>query len=449
MFDSLSSKLQNAFRNLRGLGRISEANVGDALREVRQALLEADVNFKVARDFIERVKTKSIGADVVQSVQPGQQIVKIIHDELVELLGSANASLQLSGNPSCVLMAGLHGSGKTTSSAKLGRLLLKQGRTPLLVAADVYRPAAMDQLETLGKQVGLPVYLHRGETDVLKIAREALDQARANNRNTLIFDTAGRLQIDEPLVQELVRLRDLVKPQETLLVLDAATGQEAVNVATHFDKALNITGSILTKLDGDARGGAALSLKAVTGKPIKFAGVGEKVEEFEAFHPERMASRILGMGDVVSLVEKAAEAVDLDEAKRLEEKMRKGQFTLEDFLEQLRAMKKLGPLEKIVGMLPGGSEALQSADLSKSENEFRRMEGMICAMTLQERRHPQILNARRRVRIAKGSGVTVAELNNLLNRFGQMQQLMRKMGKFQRMMSKMGGPPPAAMLKKL
>jgi signal recognition particle subunit SRP54 len=439
MFDSLSSKLEKAFKNLRGLGKISEANAGEALREVRLALLEADVNFKVARDFIERVRTKSIGAEVIQSIQPGQQIIKIIHDELVELLGSANAGLQLSGNPSCVLMVGLHGSGKTTSSAKLGRLLLKQGRTPLLVAADVYRPAAMEQLEKLGQQVQLPVYVHRGATDVLKIAREALDNARANNRNTLIFDTAGRLQIDEPLVQELVRLRDLVKPQEILLVLDAATGQEAVNVATHFDQALNITGSILTKLDGDARGGAALSLKSVTGKPIKFAGVGEKVEDFEPFHPERMTSRILGMGDVVSLVEKAAEAVDLDEAKRLEEKMRKGQFTLEDFLEQLRAMKKLGPLESLVSMLPGGAEVVKNNDMSKSEKEFRHMEAMICGMTPQERRTPAILNAKRRQRIAKGSGVTVTELNTMLNKFGQMQQMMKKMGKFQKMMAKMGG----------
>src|SRR3989475_10424814 len=399
MFDAISSKLQSAFKNLRGLGKISEDNVGDALREVRLALLEADVNFKVARDFIERVKAKSLGQEVVQSIQPGQQIIKLIHDELVELLGSAYAGLQLSGNPSCVLMVGLHGSGKTTSSAKLGRLLHKQGRTPLLVAADAQRPAAMDQLETLGQQVQLPVFVQRGETDVLKIARQALEFARANNRNTLIFDTAGRLQIDEPLVQELVRLRELVKPQETLLVLDAATGQEAVNVATHFDQALNITGSILTKLDGDARGGAALSLKAVTGKPIKFAGMGEKLQDFEPFHPERMASRILGMGDVVSLVEKAAEAVDLDDARRLEEKMRKGQFTLEDFLDQLRQMKKLGPLENIIGMLPGGSEALKGADLTKQEKEFRSMEAMICAMTPQERRNPQILNARRRVRI--------------------------------------------------
>src|SRR2546421_2663850 len=439
MFDSLSGKLQNAFRNLRGLGKISESNVGDALREVRLALLEADVNFKVARDFIERVKTQAIGQEVVLSVQPGQQIIKVIHDELVDLLGSANAATQLSGNPSCVLMAGLHGSGKTTSSAKLGRLLLKQGRTPLLVAADVQRPAAMEQLDKLGQQARLPVFVRQGEKDVLTIARQALEFARANNRNTLIFDTAGRLQIDEPLVQELVRLRDLIKPQETLLILDAATGQEAVNVATHFDQALNISGSILSILDGDARGGAALSLKAVTGKPIKFGGLGERLEDFEPFHPERMASRILGMGDVVSLVERAAEAVDMDDAKKLEEKMRKGQFSLEDFLDQLRQMKKLGSLESIINMLPGGSEAIKGADLTKSEKEFRRMEGMICSMTFQERRNPHILNAKRRQRIARGSGVTVAELNTMLVKFNQMQQMMKKMGKFQRMMSKMGG----------
>ncbi len=442
MFDSLSGKLQNAFRNLRGLGKISEANVADSLREVRMALLEADVNFKVARDFIERVKTKAVGTEVIQSVQPGQQIIKIIHDELVELLGSSNASLNLSGNPACVLMAGLHGSGKTTSSAKLAKYLLKQGRTPLLVAADVYRPAAMDQLETLARQIEVPAFVQKGETDVLKIARGAMEFAKANNRNTLIFDTAGRLQIDEPLVQELVRLRDFVKPQEILLVLDAATGQEAVNVATHFDQALQITGSILTKLDGDARGGAALSLKAVTGKPIKLAGTGEKLEDFEPFHPERMASRILGMGDVVSLVERAAEAVDEDEARRLEEKMRKGQFTLEDFLEQLRGMKKLGSLESIVGMLPGGAEMLKGADMSKQEKEFKHMEAMICSMTPKERQTPQILNASRRIRIAKGSGVTVSELNTMLNKFGQMQQMMKKMGKFQKMMMKGGGALP-------
>ena len=438
MFDSLGSKLQNVFKNLRGLGKISEENVGESLREVRMAFLDADVNFKVARDFIERVKQKAVGQEVLQSIHPGQQIIKIIHDELTALLGSENAGLQLGGNPASILMVGLHGSGKTTSSAKLAKLLVKHGRTPLLVGCDVYRPAAMDQLQTLGQQLGVPVYVEKGQTDVLKIARDALEFAKANQRNTLIFDTAGRLQIDEPLVQELIRLRELVNPSEVLLVLDAATGQEAVNVATHFDKALNITGAILTKLDGDARGGAALSLKAVTGKPIKFMGLGEKPEDFEPFHPERMASRILGMGDVVSLVERAVEAVDLDEAKRMEEKMRKGQFTLDDFLDQLRQMKKMGSLESIVGMLPGGSEMLKNADLGESEKEFKRMEGMICAMTHQERRNPHILNAKRRIRIAKGSGVTVTELNNLLNRFCQMQQMMKKMGKLQRMMSKMG-----------
>jgi signal recognition particle subunit SRP54 len=439
MFDALSTKLQRVFKDLRGLGKISEENISAALRDVRLALLDADVNFKVARDFIERVREKALGQEVLLSIQPGQQVIKIIHDELVDLLGSENAGLEVSGNPSSIMMVGLHGSGKTTSSAKLARLLVKQARLPLLVGADVYRPAAMDQLETLGKQLNIPVFVRKGETDVLKIAREALDFARKENRNTLIFDTAGRLQIDEPLVQELVRLRDQVKPQEILLVLDAATGQEAVNVATHFDQALNVTGAILTKLDGDARGGAALSMKSVTGKPIKFVGVGEKPEDFEPFHPERMATRILGMGDVVTLVERAAETVELEDAKRLEEKMRKGQFTLEDFLDQLRQMKKLGSLESLVGMLPGGSEMLKNADMSKSEKEFRRMEGIICSMTLKERRTPQILNAKRRQRIAKGSGTSVAEVNNLLNRFSQMQQMMKKMGKFQRMMSKMGG----------
>ena len=445
MFDNLSGKLQNAFRNLRGLGKISESNISDSLREVRLALLDADVNFKVVREFIERVQAQSLGAEVVQSVHPGQQIIKIIHDELVELLGSANAALNFAKTPGCLMMVGLHGSGKTTSSAKLARMLARQNRTPLLVAADVYRPAAMEQLEKLGQQIGVPVFVRQGEKDVLKIAREALAFAAAEKRDTIIFDTAGRLQIDEPLVQELVHLRDLIQPEEILLVLDAATGQEAVNVATHFDQALHITGSILTKLDGDARGGAALSLKAVTHKPIKFMGVGEKLEDFEPFHPERMASRILGMGDVVSLVERAAEAVDEEDAKRMEEKMRKGEFSLEDFLEQLRQMKKLGSLESIVGMLPGGAEMLKGADLGKQEKEFKRMEGMICGMTVEERRKPQILNAKRRQRIAKGSGVSVAELNTLLNRFNQMQQMMRKMGKFQKMMAKMGGAAPGMM----
>ena len=439
MFDNLSSKLQSAFKNLRGLGKISEDNISEALREVRMALLEADVNFKVAKAFLARVKDKSLGEEVVGSVQPGQQIVKIIHDELVTLLGDTNAKLETGGNPSCILMVGLHGAGKTTSSGKLAKLIKKQGRQPLLVAADVYRPAAMDQLETLGQQVEVPVLAMKGEKDVGKIARAALEEARAKACNVLIFDTAGRLQIDKDLVQELVDLKGLVKPQEILLVLDAATGQEAVSVATHFDEALGITGSILTKLDGDARGGAALSLKSVTGRPIKFVGVGEKLDEFEAFHPDRMAGRILGMGDVVSLVEKAAEAIEEDDAKRMEEKMRKGEFTLEDFLEQMRAMKKLGPLENIVGMLPGGDEALKDADLDKGQAEMRRMEALICAMTPQERRQPNILNASRRKRIAIGTGVKVAELNGMLNKFFQMQQMMKKMGKMQKMMAKMGG----------
>ena len=439
MFDSLSEKLQSAFRNLRGLGKISEGNVDEALREVRLALLEADVNFKIAKGFIARVKEQALGEAVLASVSPGQQITKIIHDELVVLLGSSNARLEVGGNPSCLLLCGLHGAGKTTSAGKLARLLKKQGRSPLLVAADVYRPAAMEQLAALGEQVAVPVFVRQGEKDVLKIARGALEEARANNLNTLIFDTAGRLQVDEGLVQELVRLRDLVKPQEILLVLDAATGQEAVSVATHFDEALGITGSILTKLDGDARGGAALSMKSVTGRPIKFVGVGEKLDEFEAFHPERMAGRILGMGDVVSLVEKAAETIEEDDARRMEEKLRKGQFTLEDFLEQMKAMKKLGPLENVLGMLPGGDEMLKNADLSKGEKEMRRMEGLICAMTIKERRAPNILNASRRKRIAAGSGVSVAEVNTMLKKFFEMQQMMKKMGKMQKMMKKMGG----------
>ena len=439
MFDSLSSKLQGAFKNLRGLGKISEDNISEALREVRMALLEADVNFKVAKEFLARVKEKSLGEEVLTSVQPGQQIVKIIHDELVTLLGDTNAKLETGGNPTCIMMVGLHGAGKTTSSGKLAKLIKKQGRQPLLVAADVYRPAAMDQLETLGQQVDVPVLALKGEKDVQKIARAAMEEARAQACNVLIFDTAGRLQIDEDLVQELIDLKGLIKPQEILLVLDAATGQEAVSVATHFDEALGITGSILTKLDGDARGGAARSLKSVTGRPIKFVGVGEKLDEFESFHPERMAGRILGMGDVVSLVEKAAEVIEEDEAARMEEKLRKGEFSLEDFLEQMRAMKKLGPLENIVGMLPGGDAALKDADLDKGQAELRRMEALICAMTSKERRQPNILNASRRRRIAAGTGVKVSELNSMLNKFFQMQQMMKMMGKMQKMMAKMGG----------
>ena len=343
MFDALSDKLQKTFRNLRGLGKISETNVSEALREVRMALLDADVNFKVAKQFIARVKEKSLGEEVVASIQPGQQIVKIISDEMVALLGAERSELDLPrgfAQPLSLMMCGLHGSGKTTSSGKLARLLAAEDRKTLLVGADVYRPAAMDQIETLARQLDLPCFLMRGEQDVLKIADGAMAKAKADGIDVVIFDTAGRLQIDEPLVQELVQLRDRVQPREILLVLDSATGQEAVSVATHFDEALGITGAILTKLDGDARGGAALSFREVTGKPIKFAGTGEKLDDFEPFHPDRMASRILGMGDVVSLVEKAAEAIDEETALKLEERMKKGHFTLEDFLDQLRQIKK-------------------------------------------------------------------------------------------------------------
>ena len=381
MFDALSDKLQKTFRNLRGLGKISETNVAESLREVRMALLDADVNFKVAKQFIARVKDKALGEEVIASIQPGQQIVKIINDEMIGLLGTERSNLDLPrgfDQPLSLMMCGLHGSGKTTSSGKLARLLATEGRKPLLVGADVYRPAAMDQIETLAKQLDLPCFLMRDEQDILKIADGAMAKAKADGIDVVIFDTAGRLQIDEPLVQELVRLRDRVQPREILLVLDGATGQEAVSVATHFDEALGITGAILTKLDGDARGGAALSFREVTGKPIKYAGIGEKLDDFEPFHPDRMASRILGMGDVVSLVEKAAEVVDEETARKLEERMKKGQFTLEDFLDQLRQIKKLGSLESIVEMLPGGGSAIKGSDLSKGEKEFRQMEAIIC-----------------------------------------------------------------------
>ncbi len=436
MFDALTGKLQKVFKNLRGMGKISDSNISDSLREVRMALLEADVNFKVVREFIEDIRQKAIGQEVFQSIQPGQQVIKIIHDELVNLLGSTHSNLNLDAVPSCILLCGLHGSGKTTSSGKLARYLTKLGKKPLLVAVDVYRPAAMDQLDIIGKQINIPVWVEKGEKNVLKITEHALKHAKEIGANVVIFDTAGRLQIDEPLVQELVQLRDLIHPREILLTLDAATGQEAVNVATHFNDALNITGAILTKLDGDARGGAALSLRKVTGKPIKFVGVGEKLDAFETFHPERMASRILGMGDVVSLVEKAAETIDQQSALRLEEKMRKGQFTLSDFQEQLRQMRKLGPLENIVGMLPGGAGMLKNANLNQSEKEFIHMDALICSMTPLEREKPQILNASRRKRIAKGAGLSVTELNNLLNKFAQLQQMMKKMSKFQKMMTK-------------
>src|SRR5881398_3475011 len=380
MFDALSDRFDGIFKRLRGRGRLSDKDVDEVAREIRVALLEADVNVAVVKSFINRVKERARGAEVAKSLSPAQQVIKIVHEELVTTLGGETGKLAMSSKPPTVVMlAGLQGSGKTTAGAKLARHLVAEGRKPLLVAADLQRPAAVEQLRVLGQRIDVPVFSE--PTDPVKVARGALKEADRTGRNVVILDTAGRLQIDDALMGELRRIRVKVEPHDTLLVVDAMTGQEAVNVAEAFDEAVGLDGVILTKIDGDARGGAALSVKEVTGKPIKFAGTGEKLEDFEPFHPERMASRILGMGDVVSLVEKAAEAVDSEDAKKREEKMRKEQFTLEDFLEQLRQMKKLGSLESIVGMLPGGGEMLKEANLTQQEKEFRRMEGMICAMT--------------------------------------------------------------------
>jgi signal recognition particle subunit SRP54 len=443
MFDSLSEKLQSVFKNLRGYGKLTEKNVADALREVRVALLEADVNYKVAKDFIERTKQRALGQEVLSSVTPGQQIVKIVHDELVALMGGTAATGAVAppikaGN---WMMVGLHGCGKTTTCGKLAKLMAKNGRKPLLVACDVYRPAAVDQLETLGRQVQIPVFSVRGEKDVTKICRQALSAGQAQSRDVLIFDTAGRLHIDEKLVEELVQMRELLKPQEILLVADAATGQEAVNIAEHFDKALNLTGIVLTKLDGDARGGAALSIRAVTGKPIKFAGVGEKLDDLEPFYTERMAGRILGMGDVVGLVEKAQEAFDVKEAEKLHQKIADQSLNLEDFLSQLQQMKKLGPLENLLGMLPGMGNM---KDLSLGDNRLKRVEAMVQSMTLEERRRPEILNASRRSRIARGSGTSVAEVNDLLKQFSMMKRMMKDMGKMQKALARKGALPKLA-----
>ncbi|MCS7049251.1 MAG: signal recognition particle protein [Verrucomicrobiae bacterium] len=437
MFSRLSEKLQGVLRNLRGYGKLTEKNIADALREVRLALLEADVNYQVARDFIERTKQRALGQEVLASVTPGQQMVKIVHDELVRLMAGESAPAPLNVNGTW-LVCGLHGSGKTTSCGKLAKWLTKQGKRPLLVAADVYRPAAINQLETLGRQLGLPVYAARGERDVAAIGRRAQDFARAQGADVLLLDTAGRLHVDEELVQELVRLRDAVNPTEILLVVDGATGQEAVNIAKHFDDALGLTGVLLTKLDGDARGGAALSLRAVTGKPIRFIGVGEKLDDLELFHAERMAGRILGMGDVVGFVEKAQAALDAKQAEEMSRKLADQSFDLEDFRQQLQQMKKLGPLENLLGMLPGMDKM---PELGAGEAELRRVEAIINSMTPQERRHPEILNARRRERIARGSGTTVADVNHLLKQFNTMKKMMKEMSRWQRTLARRGGLP--------
>ncbi|WP_221028775.1 signal recognition particle protein [Actomonas aquatica] len=441
MFETLSDKLSSALRNLRGVGKLSEDNMADALKEVRTALLSADVHFKVARQFVDKVREEVIGKDVLKGVTPGQQIVKIIHDELVKLLGEGETQLNPK-KPLKVMMVGLHGSGKTTSSAKLGRLLKKRDyANPHLVACDVYRPAAIDQLEILAKANDLGFTCDRDSKDVPAIGRAGLAAAKAAGSELIIFDTAGRLQIDHDLIEEVKRLRDTVQPDEVILVADGALGQEAVNVAKAFHDALNLTGLILTKLDGDARGGAALSIKSITGVPIKFVGLGEKVEEFEVFHPDRLASRILGMGDVVSLVEKAQEHIDEKEAERMAEKLRKADFNLEDFLAQMQQVKKMGSMQSIVGMLPG----MNNVELDDSaDKQMKRTESIILSMTIKERRNPQILNGSRRMRIANGAGVKVVEVNQLLKQFQQMQKMMRMMKgskgrKMMKQMKAMGG----------
>jgi signal recognition particle subunit SRP54 len=444
MFDALSDKLQGILKNLRGYGKLTEKNVADAMREVRLALLGADVNYKVAKDFIERTKQRAIGQEVLTSVTPGQQIVKIVHDELIALMGGDSESAirnPQSAIPGNWMLVGLHGCGKTTTCGKLGRLMAKQGRKPLLVACDVYRPAAINQLETLGKQLQLPVFSVRDEKNVVEICRRALAFATAQDRDTIVFDTAGRLHIDEELVQELVRMKETVSPREILLVADASTGQEAVNIAGHFDKALGLTGIVLTKLDGDARGGAALSMRAVTGKPIRFVGVGEKLDDLEPFYPERMAGRILGMGDVVSLVEKAQTAFDAKQTEEMQRKIEDQSLTLEDFLSQLQQFKKLGPLENLLGMLPGMDKM---GDLSGGEKQLKRVEAIIQSMTPDERRRPEILNASRRARVARGSGTTVADVNELLKQFGTMKQMMKRMGKMQKAFARKGTMPRLA-----
>lgn len=433
MFSTLSQQLQKTFKNLRGHGRVTEENINDALREVRLALLDADVHFQVAKDFIAQVKQKALGQEVLQNISPGQQIVKIFHDELTSLLGGDAAPLTMTPS-SRILMIGLNGAGKTTSSAKLARWLKTQGQKPLLLALDLVRPAAIDQLVALGEQIEVPVFRPQlGSSDVLAVAREALEWSQAQLGTIAIYDTAGRREIDASLITELKKLKDILQPQEILLVCDAATGQQAVSVAELFHSSLGITGLILTKLDGDARGGAALSLRSVTGQPIKFSGTGEKLDQWEPFYPDRLAGRILGMGDVISLVEKASEALEIDEMEQLEKKMKMGSLDFNDFLSQLKMMRRMGPIENLLGMLPGAANLPSTAVNGK---ELQRVEAIILSMTLQERKRPDILNARRRQRIARGSGSSVTEVNNLILRLHQMKKMMKNVGKMKKMLSK-------------
>lgn len=427
-FENLSEKLQGTFKKLKGKGVLTEADINDAMREVKLALLEADVNFKVVKEFVAEVKEKALGQGVLESLTPGQQVIKIVNDTLVDLMGGTNSKLTFSPSGFTVLlMVGLQGTGKTTTCGKLAAYLKKHGKKPMLAACDIYRPAAIDQLEVVGKSVDVPVFTDRGNNKAEDIALKARKEAERRGYDVLIVDTAGRLQIDSELMDELVRVKKAVKPHEILLVVDALTGQDAVNAAEGFNDALGIDGIIMTKVDGDSRGGAALSAKKVTGKPVKFIGVGEKTDALEPFHPERMASRILGMGDMLSLIEKAQETFDEEKAAKLEKKIKKNEFTLEDFLDQMGQITRMGGLGKMIGMLPGlGASKVSDEDIEKGEQEFKQMEAIIYSMTIEERRNPSLLNASRRKRIAAGSGQPVSKINNLIKKYEDTKKLMKQ-----------------------
>ena len=428
MFDTLADKLQATLGDLRSHGRLSEEDLSRAAREIRLALLEADVNFKVVKEFVATVKERASGGEVMKSLTPGQQVVKIVHEELTALMGSGGSRLAFAGRPpTVILLAGLQGSGKTTAAAKLALLLRREGKSPALVAADLQRPAAIDQLEQLGKQIQIPVYLDRGTKDAVAVTELGIEQAKAQGRDVVILDTAGRLHVDEELMDELSRVRRKANPTNVLLVLDAMTGQEAVAVAEAFAERVAFDGVVLTKLDGDARGGAALSVKAVTGKPVKLASTGEKLDQLEYFHPDRMASRILGMGDVLTLIERAEAAAEVDEQEEMEKRLRAGQFTFDDFLQSYRMMRRMGPVKSIVGMIPGLGKQLQGLDVN--ENELGRVEAIVLSMTADERRRPEIINGSRRARIARGSGTTVQQVNQLMQARKQMQKVVKQLGR--------------------
>ncbi|MDR1755440.1 MAG: signal recognition particle protein [Culturomica sp.] len=424
MFENLSEKLERSFKLLKGQGKITEINVAETLKEVRRALLDADVNYKIAKDFTNKVKEKALGMNVLTAVKPGQMMVKIVHDELAELMGGSHADIQLKGSPAVILMAGLQGSGKTTFSGKLANLLkTKRGKKPLLVAGDVYRPAAIEQLKVLGEQIGVPVYTDETSKDPVKIAQDAIKKARLDGNDVVIVDTAGRLAIDEQMMQEISAVKKAVEPGEILFVVDAMTGQDAVNTAREFNERLNFDGVILTKLDGDTRGGAALSIRTVVEKPIKFVGTGEKLDAVDVFHPQRMADRILGMGDIVSLVEKAQEQFDAEEARKLQKKISKNQFDFNDFLSQIQQIKKMGNIKDLASMIPGVGKALKNVDID--DDAFKGVEAIIHSMTPKEREMPDIINGSRRKRIAEGSGTTVQEVNRLLKQFEESKKMMK------------------------